>query len=188
MRKSTPSAFVYKELSVFPLIVTRYFKIFKFWLKVVSSPDTSFIKHIYKILCRDMNNFQDNLKTNWAALVRKLLFEHGLGFIWHNQWYLSRDDTFIINLFQQRIKDHFWQKINGDINNLSKNRLYTHLNVSLINNNYLFNIKEKYIRNALTKIRLGSHNLMVERGRWKNLELIGRQCSNCYLVEDEYHI
>ena len=188
VRKSTPSAFVYKELSVFPLIVTRYFKIFKFWLKVVSSPDTSFIKHIYKILCRDMNNFQDNLKTNWAALVRKLLFEHGLGFIWHNQWYLSRDDTFIINLFQQRIKDHFWQKINGDINNLSKNRLYTHLNVSLINNNYLFNIKEKYIRNALTKIRLGSHNLMVERGRWKNLELIDRQCSNCYAVEDEYHI
>ena len=188
VRKSTPSAFVYKELNVFPLIVTRYFKIFKFWLKIITSPDTSFIKHIYKLLCRDIDNLQDNPTTNWAALVRKMLFEHGLGFIWYNQRHLRRDDTMIINIFQQRIKDHFWQKINGDITVLSKNRLYTHLNVSSVSNHYLFNIKEKYIRNALTKIRLGSHNFMVERGRWNNLELIDRQCSNCYKVEDEYHI
>ena len=102
--------------------------------------------------------------------------------------YLKRDDTYIKNLFQQRIKDHFWHQINGNINNLSKNRLYTHLNNKITNNNYLITIKEKYIRFAITKIRIGSHNFMIERGRWNKLELIDRQCSTCFKLEDEYHV
>ena len=188
IRKSTPSDFVYKELNVFPLIVTRYFRIFNFWLKVISSPDKSFVKCVYTLLCNDIQDDQDNVATNWASLVKTMLHKFGLGFLWYNQNYLRRDDTYIINLFQQRIKDHFWQQINGNINNLSKNRLYTHLNIKCTNNNYLFTIKEKYIRFAITKIRIGSHNLMIERGRWSKLELIDRQCSTCFKLEDEYHV
>ena len=139
-------------------------------------------------MCKDISDIHDNSTTNWAALVKKMLHEHGLGFIWYNQMYLSREDTFIINLFRQRIKDNFWQQINGNINNLSKNRIYTHLNNNFTNNDYLFSITEKHIRYAISKLRLGCHNLMIERGRWKKLEIMDRQCSTCFKLEDEYHI
>jgi len=100
---------------------------------------------------------------------------------------LSRDHKFIIYLFQQRIKEHYWQKINGDFGNLSENRLYMHLNSLNTNNNYLFTVNERYIRYTITKMRLGSHNFMIERGSWNNPEVIDRQCSTCFKLEEEYH-
>ena len=56
-----------------------------------------------------------------------------------------------------------------------------------MNNSYLFDIKENYIRVALTKIRLGSHNLMIERGRWQKIDIIERQCFTCGKLDDELH-
>jgi len=31
-------------------------------------------------------------------------------------------------------------------------------------------------------------NITIERGRWKKLEIMDRQCSTCFKLEDEYHI
>ena len=55
-------------------------------------------------------------------------------------------------------------------------------------NQYLFHIKEKYIRISISKFRLGSHNLMIERGKWTKKELIDRKCNLCDKIEDEYHV
>ena len=70
--------------------------------------------------------------------------------------------------------------------NLSNNRLYRHLS----NNSsfYLENLPNNHIRKSLTKLRLGSHYFMIERGRWRNLELVDRICFKCNEVEDEYHV
>ena len=55
---------------------------------------------------------------------------------------------------------------------------------------YLLVIKEKYLRVALTKMRLGSHNLMVERGRWEKpkKDFGNRLCDICNEIEDEFHV
>jgi len=74
-----------------------------------------------------------------------------------------------------------------DFGNLSKNRLYTHLNSININNSYMFIVNERYIRFAMTKMRLESHNLMKERGKLNILEIVDCQCSACFKLEDEYH-
>ena len=56
--------------------------------------------------------------------------------------------------------------------------------------------QEKYLailsfhqRKLLTRFRISSHNLMVERGRYKKLDVSQRLCQNCNLnlVEDETH-
>ena len=55
---------------------------------------------------------------------------------------------------------------------------------------YLDSIKEYYIRIALARMRLGSHNFMVERGRWERpkRDYLLRRCLVCDDIEDEYHI
>ena len=116
-----------------------------------------------------------------------MLDSYGLGFIWLNQNNMSLNVKSTISLFKQRIHDINKQNINEQIDNVSKNRLYKLLNESTINNSYLFHVKEKYLRTSITKLRLGSHNLMIERGRWKKKELIDRECSLCGKLEDEYH-
>ena len=185
VRTSTPSAFVYKETGTLPLITHRLLRIFKFWLKVVNLPDTSLVKHIYNLLIKDNEDGEDS--TNWAYLVKQMLNTYGLGFIWNQQNFTDRNDKILISVFKRRIDDVHMQYINAEIGNVSNSRLYKYLNSSFVNNDYLFNIKEKYIRIALTKIRLGSHNLMIERGRWMKLEVIDRECTRCGKLEDELH-
>ena len=186
VRKSTPTSFVYKELDVLPLITHRLTRIFKFWLKIVSLPDTSLVKYVYNLMVSDMEHM-DNI-TNWVILLKKMLDEYGFGYLWNHQHFLNKEDTFIISLFRQRVHDIYFQNNNAEINNVSNSRLYKHINVQCVNNSYLESIKEKYIRIALTKLRLGSHNFMIERGRWMKLEIIDRQCLVCGKLDDEYHV
>ena len=185
VRKNIPSPFIYKELGTFPLIVHRLIKIFKYWLKVINLPDTNLVKYIYNSMVTDLE--VDGEIVNWAALVKRMLEKHGLGYLWNHQHLLNKNDITITSLFKQRIEDIYLQSINTEIANVSNNRLYKHINSLFVNNAYLDNIKEKYIRVALSKFRLGSHNLMIERGRWRKLELVDRQCFNCGQLDDELH-
>ena len=137
-------------------------------------------------MIRDMENMVDI--TNWAGLLKQMLETFGFGYMWHQQNLLNKNDTAIISLFKQRLHDVYLQRINADIFNVISNRLYKHLNVSFVNNGYLNSTPGKYIRIAITKFRLGSHNLMIERGRWLKLELIDRECTSCGKLDDEFHV
>ena len=48
----------------------------------------------------------------------------------------------------------------------------------------------QYICIAISRMRLGSHNVMIEHGRWQRhkVEYPERMCEECRVIEDEYHI
>ena len=52
---------------------------------------------------------------------------------------------------------------------------------------YIKNFSNDFIRIAITKLRLGSHHLNIERGRWNNTLLADRKCTICNDIEDEFH-
>ena len=54
---------------------------------------------------------------------------------------------------------------------------------------YLEIVTNKYHRTSLTKVRLGSHNFWIERGRWNKPKIPDtlRNCPLCGTREDEYH-
>ena len=88
-------------------------------------------------------------------------------------------------IFKTRIINSFWQENNTEIESLSINRLYRHLQTQHVS--YLSNIQNDFVRVAITKLRLGSHNLFVERGRWNKTDYLERKCLLCNDIEDEYH-
>jgi hypothetical protein len=184
VRKTVPTPFLYKELNVFPLINDRLVKILRFWLKILKLSDTHPVKKVYNILKRETEEAGQN--TNWALLVKNMLFKNGLGFAWIQQ-YIHDENNFEC-IFRNRINDIFLQKCQENIDNVSDNRLFKSLDSECTY--YLSEINDKHIRNAIAKIRLGSHNFMVERGRWQrpklNYQL--RLCTECNDIEDEYHI
>ena len=55
--------------------------------------------------------------------------------------------------------------------------------------NYLNSIQIKKFRIALTKFRLSSHKLEIERGRYHNIPKENRKCKFCLMntIENEYH-
>ena len=69
VRISTPSAFIYKELDVLPLKTHRLIRIFKFWLKIISLPDSILVKRVYNLMISDMENAHNI--SNWAYFFKK---------------------------------------------------------------------------------------------------------------------
>ena len=188
VRKSTPSVFIYRELNIYPLKLNRYLRIFKYWLKILSLPDNNPVKAVYKLLKNDLESQPDTI--NWVALLVKMLNESGLGYLWTNQNYLTEQNSFYCALFKDRIQDIILQDYNNDINNVSNNRLYRHLDHDFYGKDYLRLIKQSHLRIAISKLRLGSHNFMVERGRWTRPKTLHthRLCKTCDTLEDEMHI
>lgn len=185
VRKTVPTSFIYRELGLFPMAICRKIRILKYWFKIVNMKDTNPVKITYNQLVRDLE--EDSSVTNWASLLKQLLEENGCGNIWLQQ--NTDNPKLFLNMFEQRVKDIYLQNNHDAMTNLSDHRLYKYLTHKNEISGYLINIKEKYIRNALSKLRLGSHNLMVERGRWQTpiIDFTNRICTECQEIEDEYH-
>ena len=94
-------------------------------------------------------------------------------------------NKYFSHTFENRLIDSFWQNNNSEIASLSQNRLYRHLNTENIT--YLSKLENNFIRMSLTRLRLGSHNLLIERGRWNNTLHEERKCILCDEIEDEFH-
>ena len=184
VRKTTPSCFIYKECMVYPLYVIRLLRIIKYWLKIISLDDLSPIKILYNTALELNESENVHTASFWIANVKNTLYKYGFGYVWENQNYANDFD--FLNVFKVRLTDTFWQENSSNINELSTNRLYRHLDSGSFT--YLYKFQNDFIRIALTKIRLGSHFFMVERGRLKNLDYVDRICFQCNEIEDEYHI
>ena len=191
VRKSVPTPYVYKELGVQPLKNDRIKRMVKYWVKILNLPDGSPVKKVYRLLVQNIE--QHNLLPtghvkNWASAVKNILESHGFGFVWQRQ-NVPNANSFL-SMFNQRIDDMYLQQSHANVDECSVHRLYNHLNVPNGGANYIECIKEKYIRIAISRMRLGSHCFMVERGRWERpkREYGLRKCNVCNDIEDEYHI
>ena len=183
VKKSTPNSFVYQECNRHPLYLNRIFRIIGYWLKIISLDDNDPLKILYYTTI-DLNKNDSFVKSNfWAINVRNILYMNGFGYIWENQNLgISKD---FINIFKTRLVDSFWQENKIEIDSLSIHRIFRHLDRN--SNAYLFSMPNDYIRIALSRLRLGSHHLNVEKGRWHKIEYRDRKCCVCNDIEDEFH-
>ena len=120
-------------------------------------------------------------------MVRDLLYSIGFGFIWENQ-HVETEKIFFSSI-TQRVKDIYLQEWQEHVNRTSANRLYKHIKREFGFEGYLKTITNEGLRLAVTRICLGSHNFMVERGRWgvPRLDITERVCPECNKIEDEFH-
>ena len=185
VKKSTQNNFVYGEFGRINFQTRRFFIILKYWLKIVNTEENKFIKCIYQTMLADIDN--NNRKTNWALLVKKLLANLGFYEVWLQQ--SVGDDGIFLSLVKQRLKDNFVQKWNEELNRSSRAIFYRCI-ANFEFSPYLDMITVKKFRLALAKLRTSSHRLEVEMGRWARPErtaLENRKCKHCQTLEDEYH-
>ena len=107
-----------------------------------------------------------------------------MGFYWLQQ--KVEDENAFLREMKQRLTDIYKQEWYSSIQESSSNRLFKHLKNNFAFEDYL-NMPNKYLRVSITKIRLSSHLLNVERGRWKKMALTERTCDFCHVIEDEFH-
>ena len=130
----------------------------------------------------DNNTYQSN---NWAHIIKSSLNEMGLGYIWERQ----EEIDISIEPIKTRILDIYKQTWYSNINNSRRLLSYSIYKHSFGVEQYLNHIHLNKYRTALTKFRISSHDLAIEKGRHNNIPRDLRMCNHCNMrvIEDEYH-
>ena len=172
------------EDSNYPLLQCRYFRILKYWVRILEMDNTRYVKAMYRQMYYDHICHQ---WSNWCGLVEKMLNELGMG----NYWISQRVENKMVFLaeVQQRINDQYYQIWSDIISNDRKLKYFYSNYKDWGTEDYLGTLSTFKLRQALSKLRLSSHLLAIETGRWKNQERNERTCELCNSkdIEDEYH-
>ena len=90
---------------------------------------------------------------------------------------------------KQRILDQYYQSWYNEINNSQRLASYSRIKHSFELEPYLDIIKERKYKIASSKVCLSSHNLEIEKGRYRNIPRLERKCKFCQMnvVENEFH-
>ena len=183
VKQCTQNDFVYGELGRCSFQNKRFFNIIKYWVKILQCSDTKYMKIVYDLLYNDCLNFPS--KISWATLLRDLLGNLGFMEAWTQQ--NVGDVKIFLSVVKQRLLDNFIQNWNSRLKESSRALFYR--NLSFGYKSYLDTVTSK-LRVALSRLRLSSHRLEIETGRWakpNSIPIENRLCTSCMKFEDEFH-
>ena len=185
VKTSTNLDCLYGELGRLPMSVMRKIIMIRYWIKIITSSHTSLLYRVYSMLMTDVENNDTYNGTNWAHQIKCILDNIGMSNIWINQ----AGSNIIFTNIKLRIIEIYKQTWYSNINNSPRLETYSLFKHDFTIEPYIDFIKEKKYRIALTQLRLSSHQLEIERGRYTNIERNDRKCKQCdmNLVENEFH-
>ena len=127
VKATTNTCLVYIETGRYPLYITIYKLIIKYWLKLIVTPKH---RYIYVVSKKSMNC--------WFLFVKKLLFQYGFGYV-----FAFIDHKLFIKEFELRMMDIFQQTCFADTTNRNiyflfnaLDRDFTMANTIFEHNNY----------------------------------------------------
>ena len=126
-------------------------------------------------------------KVNWASLVKHLLASLGFYNVWLNQ--SVGNDNYFVEIIRQRLSDNFIQNWSGRLENSTRASLYKNI-AEFRMQPYLEILSVFKFCQSFTRLRVSSHRLQIESGRWvkpNRIPVNERLCSFCDVLEDEFH-
>ena len=184
VKSTTSSVAVYGELGRYPLYIFRHTRIIKYWLRIIDSENV-IIKTLYNCLLNDL----ERGCNNWCTIVKNMLVNAGFGNVWNDQSSIINAEKFHL-IFKQRLMDIYIQYWYESINRSHILSSYKFFKTDYVREKYL-DILPKVYRTQISKLRLSSHPLRIETGRYGNnrVERSQRHCQICDMnvVEDEFH-
>ena len=182
---NTQNDFIYGELGRTSCQIKRFVRIINYWFKLLDSHETKYVKIVYNLMLQDLERFPN--KVNWASLLCDLLRSLGFYEVWLHQG-VGNQSAFV-SLFKQRVTDNFIQNWHSRLENSSRANFYKNIAVFQFQP-YLENINVMKFSHAFSKLRVSSHRLAIETGRWVRpipIPVGERKCFTCQTLEDEYH-
>jgi len=130
--------------------------------------------------------FTDLKNSNeWIKKMMNMLNSLGMSFIFND----FSNIKYNLNSIKQRINDQYMQLQNAEIHESQKLRFFQEIYNMGQRPHYVDTLKNRNDMTAVCKIRISAHSLMIERGRYFNINKNERHCPICKTgqVEDENH-
>jgi len=185
VKKTTQNDFVYGELGRVDFKTIQHYKIIKYWIKLIQSNERKYVYIIYRMLKQDLDSFPN--KISWCSGVKGLLCTLGFYDVWLQQ-NVGNTNNFLA-LVKQRLHDQFGQNWHSRLENSSRALFYRSIS-NFRFQPYLDVFTGSKFCQALSRLRVSSHRLHVEAGRWTrpvSTPFNERKCQICNTLEDEYH-
>ena len=174
VNKNTSVVAIRGELGLFPIGLSITKSILKYYVHVADQPKDSIL---YNTLI-----FNTKSKSQWTQRIGKLakIFQFSIP-------KTKRDVVMIMNKLRGLYEESWSLNLNRPSNN--KLRTYNKFKSRLQYEYYLDQIPNADHRKTLTRLRVSSHNLRIETGRWQKNTPMQRTCKFCTnsLIEDEAH-
>lgn len=159
------------------MIILRKERMIKYWYKIMKQPNSL----LYKLMT--MKDTRNQFSNKWLIKVNTLL--QTLGFADA----INSPERITLNVIIQRIHDQYFQQWLSEISNSTKLETYCVIKDKFEAEKYLTFVQNSNYRKALSRFRCSAHRLMVEEGRFRNINREDRICLKCNMnvVESEYH-
>ena len=140
---------------------------------------------MYNVLKSDLESHPNHI--GWVYNVKRLLSRLGFYDVWLNQG--VGDVNIFLNILKTRLYDIYQQDWNASLQESSRALFYR--TISSFNfQNYLNVLNVEKYRKAMSRLRMSSHRLEIETGRWRkpiSTPIEQRKCKFCNVLEDEFH-
>jgi exonuclease III len=188
VKSSTATYAVYAETGRYPIYIKQIICTVKFYFRLQNLDNSMIVKKIFNML-KDLDALGYN---TWFSNIRHILAKCNLEYLLESD---SHNKDFVTNCIKN-LKD----KLFSDFSSLCMQELHnfpvlrTYIGFKLEHNleHYLLEIKNFKLRKILSRFRLSSHELEIEKGRHAKPKIPceRRLCSKCILgcVEDELHM
>ena len=183
---STCSLAVYGELVRFPIHLQHMVKLLKYWIRILSFKED----HLVKIAFNTLKHLDDAGHTSWASKIKYIQKNHDLEAHWEdNHFVLENTEQFILN-FKEQAYNNFIKEWHTNIATYPKLRTYIIFKQEFNFEKYLLEVKDFKLRKSLSKLRLSSCDLQIEKGRYERQKPADRLCKLCNAnsIEDEIHV
>ena len=188
VKSSTSSNAIYAETGRYPIHINYCVKIMKYYYRLTNLKDSQIVKKVFLEL-----NRLDELglcTNNWVSVAKGIFIRYGLNCEDIKEMSITSFEK-CVNEKRDEMKLIFENKCMLDIKEAPILRTFCKFKTKFGLEPYLQCIKKYKIRSVVSKFRLSSHNLQIEKGRHHKpkLPLEERICVHCNLaeVEDEFH-
>ena len=186
LKKSTPNYMVYAELGIKPLLYNIKSRMVNYWARLIQYDENRYNCILYNLMLSKSNN--NGITFKWLDFIKDVLNECGLTYVWNDQGLYNVNTKWLKELIKQILNDQYLQTLFSDMHNSSKASNYKLFKENCEFEEYLdiLNNKERIV---LCKFRTANHRLIIETGRWHNIDRENRICTLCDegLVGDEFH-
>jgi hypothetical protein len=190
--KQTSNMAVRAEFGRHPLLLNIAELTINYWTRIIESPN----KLVFHAYLED-KALDEAGQKNWVTLVRTILSRCNLSHVWkcqraENPHILSKKVKSELERQHSQVFFNQLGSVTGrDGKSGNKLRTYNLLKSDYNIEPYLLARIPAHLKRAISKIRIGAHDLEVERGRWtkpKPVPASDRFCRHCKTVaETEIH-
>ena len=187
VKDSTCTQAVYGELGRFPVYLTAVVSIIKYWIRILNYKDNSLLRKAFTTI----KHLDDAGYRTWASLVRGILEKYNFAEVWDNpQPFIQNGGQNFILQLKEQVFGKFINDWSCQILNYPKLRSYILYKKDFCFETYLLEIKDFKLRKIIAKLRLSSHDLRIEKGRYEHRKVEDRLCEKCCSgdIEDEHHV